>query len=75
MIYLPEVNNLADIGNYYYGQDHVMKPQRIRMTHQLIMGYGLYQHLQVFVSYNLAQIKNKKNFSHNAFIWHFILVY
>ncbi|KAF8382871.1 hypothetical protein PRIPAC_72013 [Pristionchus pacificus] len=38
----------ADIANCYYGEGHVMKPHRIRMAHQLIMGYGLYQHLQVY---------------------------
>eukprot|EP01012_Entosiphon_sulcatum_P022968 TRINITY_DN2794_c0_g1_i1.p1 TRINITY_DN2794_c0_g1~~TRINITY_DN2794_c0_g1_i1.p1 ORF type:complete len:488 (+),score=92.50 TRINITY_DN2794_c0_g1_i1:932-2395(+) len=36
-----------DVGNYYYG-GHVMKPQRIKMTHNLILAYGLYKHLDVF---------------------------
>ncbi|GMT07778.1 hypothetical protein PENTCL1PPCAC_29952, partial [Pristionchus entomophagus] len=38
----------TDIGNYYYGQGHVMKPHRIRLTHHLILNYGLYRDLEVF---------------------------
>ena len=26
-----------------------MKPQRIAMTHQLVLGYGLHKHLDVYV--------------------------
>lgn len=37
-----------EIGNYYYGQGHPMKPHRIRMTHALLAHYGLLQHMQVF---------------------------
>uniref|UniRef100_A0AC35U3P3 Histone deacetylase n=1 Tax=Rhabditophanes sp. KR3021 TaxID=114890 RepID=A0AC35U3P3_9BILA len=39
------------IGNFYYGQSHVMKPNRMRMTHHLLLGYGLYRHLNVFRPY------------------------
>lgn len=41
---------LDDYTGYYYGPDHPMKPQRIAMTHQLILGYGLHKHLDVYVS-------------------------
>lgn len=41
--------NLADVGNYYYGQGHPMKPHRIRMTHNLLINYGLYQKMQIYV--------------------------
>lgn len=27
-----------------------MKPQRMAMTHQLVLGYGLHKHLDVYVS-------------------------
>ncbi|XP_057835793.2 histone deacetylase 6 isoform X2 [Cryptomeria japonica] len=37
----------ADIGNYYYGQGHPMKPHRIRMAHNLIVHYGLHQKMEV----------------------------
>ncbi|PIO69446.1 histone deacetylase family protein [Teladorsagia circumcincta] len=38
----------GDIGNYYYGQGHPMKPHRIRMTHNLLLNYGLYRKLEVY---------------------------
>ncbi|KAI5059924.1 hypothetical protein GOP47_0024344 [Adiantum capillus-veneris] len=31
----------SDVGNYYYGQGHPMKPHRIRMTHSLLLHYNL----------------------------------
>lgn len=39
----------GDIGNYYYGQGHPMKPHRIRMTHNLLLNYGLYRKMEIFV--------------------------
>lgn len=36
-----------DIGSYYYGAGHPMKPQRIRAAHELIESYDLYRHLDV----------------------------
>lgn len=41
---------LGDIGNYYYGQGHPMKPHRIRMTHNLLLNYGLYRKMEIYVS-------------------------
>ncbi|EDV23400.1 uncharacterized protein TRIADDRAFT_64072 [Trichoplax adhaerens] len=38
----------GDIGNYYYGQGHPMKPHRIRMTHNLVLNYGLYRKMEIF---------------------------
>jgi acetoin utilization deacetylase AcuC-like enzyme len=40
---------LGDIGNYYYGQGHPMKPHRIRMTHNLLLNYGLYRKMEIYV--------------------------
>ncbi|KAM3212268.1 hypothetical protein ACQJBY_065379 [Aegilops geniculata] len=37
----------AEVGNYYYGQGHPMKPHRIRMTHALLAHYGLLDEMQV----------------------------
>jgi len=37
-----------DIGNFYYGQGHPMKPHRIRMTHNLLLHYGLYSSMECF---------------------------
>lgn len=41
---------IENIGNFYYGQGHPMKPHRVRMTHQLILGYKLYRSMDVYVS-------------------------
>ncbi|KIR97980.1 histone deacetylase 1/2 [Cryptococcus deuterogattii 2001/935-1] len=30
-----------DVGNYHFGLGHPMKPHRIRMTHNLVVNYGL----------------------------------
>ncbi|CEL99810.1 unnamed protein product [Vitrella brassicaformis CCMP3155] len=38
----------SDIGSYYYGAGHPMKPQRMKMTHALIMAYDLYRKMEVY---------------------------
>ena len=38
-----------DVGSFYYGEGHPMKPQRMRMTHHLLLGYGLYKDLDVYI--------------------------
>ncbi|XP_039840175.1 probable histone deacetylase 19 [Panicum virgatum] len=38
----------SEVGNYYYGQGHPMKPHRIRMTHSLPARYGLLNQMQVY---------------------------
>jgi histone deacetylase 1/2 len=38
----------AEIGNFHYGQGHPMKPHRVRMTHNLVVNYGLYRMMEVF---------------------------
>lgn len=43
------IYNTENIGNFYYGQGHPMKPNRVRMTHQLILGYKLYRLMDVYV--------------------------
>lgn len=47
----------GDIGNYYYGQGHPMKPHRIRMTHNLLLNYGLYRKMEIYVSFGAYQDK------------------
>lgn len=44
----------GDVGNYYYGQGHPMKPHRIRMTHNLLLNYGLYRKMEIYVSCTAA---------------------
>jgi len=37
-----------DVGNFYYGQGHPMKPHRVRMTHNLLLHYGIYKEMELF---------------------------
>jgi histone deacetylase 1/2 len=39
----------SDVGNYAYVAGHPMKPHRIRMAHSLIMNYGLYTKMEIYV--------------------------
>lgn len=41
----------SDVGNYAYVAGHPMKPHRIRMAHSLIMNYGLYTKMEIYVCY------------------------
>eukprot|EP01083_Nonionella_stella_P060970 158986_1 len=38
----------SDVGSYYYGGGHPMKPHRIRLTHNLLLNYGLYRKMEVY---------------------------
>lgn len=37
-----------EIGNFYYGSGHPMKPHRIRMAHNLVLAYGLYKKMEIY---------------------------
>ena len=39
----------ADVGAYTYGLGHPMKPQRMRMTHELVSAYGMLDKMTVLV--------------------------
>ena len=39
----------SDVGNYAYVAGHPMKPHRVRMAHSLIMNYGLYKDMEIYV--------------------------
>lgn len=41
---------LDDIGSFNYGPEHPMKPKRIQMAHELVVSYGLYKDLNVYVN-------------------------
>lgn len=41
----------SDVGNYAYVAGHPMKPHRIRMAHSLIMNYGLYTKMEIYVRF------------------------
>lgn len=44
----------SDVGNYAYVAGHPMKPHRIRMAHSIVMNYGLYTKMEIYVSSNPA---------------------
>lgn len=50
-VYMFLLTSAGDIGNYYYGQGHPMKPHRIRMTHNLLLNYGLYRKMEIYVCF------------------------
>ena len=52
---LIDVFNSGDIGNYYYGQGHPMKPHRVRMTHNLLLNYGLYRKMEIYRPHKATQ--------------------
>ncbi|XP_049850386.1 type-1 histone deacetylase 1-like [Schistocerca gregaria] len=37
-----------EVGNFYYGPNHPMKPHRMRMAHNLILNYGLYKKMYIY---------------------------
>jgi len=39
-----------DVPQFSYGITHAMKPQRVGMAHNLIIGYGLYKRMEIVVS-------------------------
>lgn len=40
----------GEFSTFYFGENHPMKPHRLTMTHQLVLGYDLHKHMDVFVS-------------------------
>ena len=38
----------SDVGNYYYGAGHPMKPHRLRLTTALVLSFGLYRKMKVY---------------------------
>lgn len=40
----------TDVGNFYYAQGHPMKPYRVRMTHNLLLSYGMLDRMDILVS-------------------------
>jgi len=41
----------ADVGNFHYGAGHPMKPQRLAVTHSLVMNYGLHKKMKIYQPY------------------------
>lgn len=48
----------SDVGNYAYVAGHPMKPHRIRLAHSLIMNYGVYKKMEIYVSDNFTSLES-----------------
>lgn len=50
-----------EIGNFHYASGHPMKPLRVKMTHTLLVNYGLYKHMDILRPFQ-ASYDNLTNF-------------
>ena len=57
----------ADFGSFWYGDSHPMKPQRVRMTHELIASYGLYEHMDTYAP-TQANARSMTKFHGSAYV-------
>jgi len=57
----------SDIGGFYYGQHHPMKPHRISMVHNLVLAYGLYTRMDVYQG-RLAPVDELSKFHADDYI-------
>jgi histone deacetylase 1/2 len=37
-----------DVGHFYYGPSHPMKPHRLKLAHHLVLSYGLYREMECY---------------------------
>lgn len=37
-----------DVGHFYYGPSHPMKPHRLKLAHHLVLSYGLYHEMECY---------------------------
>mmetsp|Transcript_12135 Transcript_12135/g.15831 ORF Transcript_12135/g.15831 Transcript_12135/m.15831 type:complete len:465 (+) Transcript_12135:175-1569(+) len=37
-----------DVGHFYYGPSHPMKPHRLKLAHHLVLSYGLYHQMECY---------------------------
>jgi histone deacetylase 1/2 len=58
----------SDVGNYAYVAGHPMKPHRIRLAHSLIMNYGVYQKMEIYVSWKLNGPVSRRVQSYPVFL-------
>ena len=44
-----------DVGHFYYGPSHPMKPHRLKLAHHLVLSYGLYKEMDCYRPHPAAQ--------------------
>eukprot|EP01083_Nonionella_stella_P018325 51076_1 len=37
-----------EVGHFYYGPSHPMKPHRLKLAHHLVLSYGLYKQMECY---------------------------
>ena len=55
------------MGNFFYAHQHAMKPHRIRMTHNLLLNYGLCKKMQIFVCSHPPSFLTHRTHTHSPF--------
>mmetsp|Transcript_10132 Transcript_10132/g.12184 ORF Transcript_10132/g.12184 Transcript_10132/m.12184 type:complete len:557 (+) Transcript_10132:102-1772(+) len=53
-----------DIGSYYYGPGHPMKPHRLRLTHHLLLTYGMYRKMEIVRPHDATEEEMENFHSH-----------
>ena len=59
-----------DVGDFFYGISHPMKPHRIRMTHDLLLNYGLYKKMQIYVQQKHTCTHTLHTHTHTSYTLH-----
>ena len=52
-----------EVGNYYYGPSHPMKPLRVKITHELIKNYNLLEKMNLMQPESHTDLVNSINFT------------
>uniref|UniRef100_A0A8C1MJF8 Histone deacetylase n=1 Tax=Cyprinus carpio TaxID=7962 RepID=A0A8C1MJF8_CYPCA len=56
-----------DVGNFHYGAGHPMKPHRLSLTHSLVLHYGLYKKMMVWLHQDfLLSVRDFKSCFHES---------
>lgn len=54
---LPYIILCDGVKYYFFNSPHRMKPTRIRMCHSLVMNYGLYKKMEIFVRIQIIMLR------------------
>jgi acetoin utilization deacetylase AcuC-like enzyme len=49
-----------EVGNFYYGPSHPMKPHRLKLAHHLILSYDLYQSMDCYRPHHASAAEMSK---------------
>ncbi|KAJ3425478.1 histone deacetylase rpd3 [Anaeramoeba flamelloides] len=49
-----------EIGSFFYATKHAMKPNRIRMAHELILAYGIYKKMEIYQPHHSSHLEMQR---------------